>query len=101
MSALFKQVDGDSVVVVQGGVFKVCDLYERNDGELYAKYGGGFIRLHANGATSKQGASVNALVSDLPLTRDQFGRLCAGPGPKRKQLDGQPSFLAIEQEKDT
>lgn len=37
MSALFKQVESDSVVVAQGGVYKVCYLYEQNDGKLYAK----------------------------------------------------------------
>lgn len=86
MTAMFQHVEGDSAVLVQGGVYKPCDIYVRNDGELYAKASGGFVRLYEDGATSKSGVRLDALISDKQLYRDRFGRLCFYASEGRKPV---------------
>jgi hypothetical protein len=73
--AMFKQVEGENAIVVEGGVFKQADLYTR-DGYLYAKAAGGFVRLYADGSTSKAKCRLDVLTFDKPLCADKFGRLC-------------------------
>lgn len=75
----FKQLDGETAILQQGGVFKQADLYEW-DGKLFAKFGAGFIRLKENGSTSKDGVNLELLCLDVPLRRDRFGRLCVSGG---------------------
>lgn len=50
--SFFKEVEGEAAVLVIGGVYSQVPLYTR-DGYLYAKYGSGFVRLMADGATTK------------------------------------------------
>lgn len=50
--SFFKQVEGEAAILVNNGVFSQVDLYSR-DGYLYAKHGSGFVRLYADGSTSK------------------------------------------------
>jgi hypothetical protein len=73
--AMFKQVEGENAIVVEGGVFKQADLYTR-DGYLYAKTAGGFVRLYADGSTSKAKCRLDVLTFDKPLCVDRLGRLC-------------------------
>jgi len=75
MSGLFKQIEGDSAIIAEGGVYKQADLYTRS-GYLFAKAGGGFVRLYADGSTSKPKCRIDTLATPLPLCRDTFGRLC-------------------------
>lgn len=78
----FKLLDGETAILQQGGVFKQADLYEW-DGKLFAKHGGGFIRLKENGSTSKDGINIEMLMLDKILYKDRFGRLCVeGKGVK-------------------
>jgi hypothetical protein len=72
---LFKQLDGENAIVVESGVFKQADLYTR-DGYLYAKTGGGFVRLYADGSTSKAKCRLDVLTFGKPLCVDKLGRLC-------------------------
>ena len=76
---MFEQLTGDSAVLAQGGVYRTCDLYAFQGG-LYARYGAGFVRLYANGSTSKDGLMVVHLVTDRQLYADKFGRLTGTGG---------------------
>ncbi len=83
---MFKALEGDTAVVQLGGVFKVCQLYER-DGKLFAQAAGGFVRLYANGSTSKPNLMIESLQLDEPLFTDRFGRLAVAPGEGRKPVE--------------
>ena len=72
---MFKQIEGENAIIVESGVFKQADLYVR-DGYLYAKTGGGFVRLYADGSTSKAKCRLDVLAFDKPLCVDKLGRLC-------------------------
>lgn len=72
----FKVLDeGDTAVLVDRGVFRQVPLYV-NKGHLFAKVGAGFVRLSADGATSKPNLRIEALVYAEPLYRDAARRLC-------------------------
>ena len=75
--ALFKHLEGETAILVENGVYKQTDLFVRNGG-LFAKAGGGFVRLYADGSTSKAKCRIDALLYDGDLYRDRLGRLC-GP----------------------
>lgn len=70
----FQQIEGEACIIIDRGVFKQVDLYERG-GELFAKLGGGFIRLMSDGSTTKSNARLDA-ISFESLGRDHIGRLC-------------------------
>jgi hypothetical protein len=82
---LFKPLDGDMALLLQGGVFKPAELHER-DGKLFARAAGGFVRLYKDGRTSKTGVSFTTLVTEEPLFVDRFGRLCLTSGDQRTPL---------------
>lgn len=96
MPGMFQLLEGESCVLRAKGVYKEAKLATRNGGELYASYGGGFVRLNADGSTSV-GSSATldtlSLVSDLH--RDRFGRLALGTAADRKPLDVPPAYLAL------
>lgn len=85
---------GDVAVIVSKGVYRQCALSEM-DGGLYAKMGRGYIRINADGRTSSPAYTVVQLATDLPLFKDQFGRLAVKEGKGRKALESSP-LLAIE-----
>lgn len=91
--SLFKQIEGDSVVLIVGGVFKVADLYERN-GYLFAAHAGGYIRLYANGSTSKDKCGIDTLLFEKPLHADRFGKLCDASVTGAKAIDA-PKLKAL------
>lgn len=72
--SFFKQVEGEAAVLVESGVYKQVDLYTR-DGYLYAKSNGGFVRLMADGSTTKAKQRLDFMTFDGPLMRDALGRL--------------------------
>ena len=82
---MFKRLEGETAIVRLGGVYKVADLYER-DGKLFAATAGGYVRLNANGTTSKDKLAIDTLALDGPLYRDRFGRLCVSDGSGRTLL---------------
>ena len=72
---LFKEVEGEVAIIVQGGVYKQCPLYTRN-GYLYAKANGGFVRLYHDGSTTVSRCHLDTLTFEGALYRDALGRLC-------------------------
>lgn len=71
---LFQKIEGENAIIVQKGVYRQCELYERM-GAVYAKVGTGFIRLYANGSTSQAISRLETLAYDGPLFADRLGRL--------------------------
>jgi len=99
MSGMFQIIEGETAVIREGGVYKECAIATRNDGELYVKAKGGFVRLYADGSTSAGSkCSLDTLALDAPLFKDRFGKLCVGAAADRKPLEGAPAFLAIEKD---
>lgn len=86
---MFKKLEGDTVVLQKGGVFKVCDLYAYR-GYLFANYAGGYIRLTADGHASVPGVSVDMLAYEGPLYKDRFGRLAVSAGEGYTALQSNP-----------
>lgn len=73
----FKHIEGEAAIIVENGVYKQVDLYVRDD-YLYVKGSGGFIRLMADGSTTKPKTRLDMISFDGPLYRDHLGRLCCG-----------------------
>lgn len=71
---LFTEAAGQSAVIIEGGVFKQVPVYTR-DGYMFAKLGGGFVRLMSDGSTSKPKCRLDYLDFDGTLGTDQVGRL--------------------------
>lgn len=86
---MFKQLVGQSAVVRSRGVYKTCDLYEFR-GQMFVKYGGGFVRLNSNGSSSVGNLALDLLAYDGPLFQDKFGRLCVQAGEGFKALTANP-----------
>lgn len=63
--SLFNVVEGAVVVLVSRGVYRQAKVFLR-DGEVYAGWGGGFVRLTANGGTTVPTVSWREF--DLPAT---------------------------------
>lgn len=91
----FKQIEGEAAILASGGVYRQADIFERN-GYLFAKQGTGFIRLCADGSTSKPKTRLETLSCDAPLAADRYGRLCRPdvPGSKALPADTSQKLLA-------
>jgi len=97
MSGMFKIIEGETAVIREGGVYKEVLLATRNNGELYVKAKGGFVRLYADGSTSAGSRCVlDTIVFDTPLYKDRVGRLCTATAKGRVALDATPAYLARE-----
>lgn len=84
---MFKQIEGSNVLIQQQGTYTVHDLYTRADGSLWAAIGTKkFIRLKANGSTSRVSGSIDTLEFEGALYADKFGRLSVTGGQGRKAL---------------
>ena len=70
----FKILEGDICIINTNGIYQQCDLYTL-DGSLFAKVGSGFIRLKADGSTSKARSMLNSIECEVDLYKDKFGRL--------------------------
>lgn len=87
MSGMFQEIEGETAIIAVNGVYKECAVYVRNQGELFVKAFGGFIRLKYDGATSKSGARLDTLtIADL--WRDKLGNLCVTGNSDRQQVSG-------------
>lgn len=82
---MFTEITGAQVLLKQGGVFKPAKLYNMG-GALFAASSGGYIRLYANGSTSKDKVHFGERHFDGALTQDRFGRL---------RVDADPLHLAF------
>lgn len=87
--SLFKEVEGGAAVLVENGVFKQVPLYQR-DGFIFAKAAGGFVKLMADGSTTKAGGKLRLdfLTIDEQLYRDPLGRLCLPSVSGASALEG-------------
>jgi hypothetical protein len=70
----FKEIEGEAAVVVDNGIYRQVPLFERN-GYIYVKLGGGFVRLMADGSTTKSRMRLDTISLDA-LSKDNLGRLC-------------------------
>lgn len=86
--SFFKQVEGEAAILVNNGVFSQVDLYSR-DGYLFAKHGNGFVRLYADGATSKAKLRLDFMSYGGLLCRDSLGRLCDSRHKDAQPLTGE------------
>lgn len=87
--------EGDMAIIVTNGVHQQCPLYEFAGG-LFAKMGNGFVRLKANGSTSKSGSRLDHLETDAPLWQDKFGRIATADRPGFRAIT-----LGMDEEKET
>lgn len=98
---MFKKLEGDQALLRHGGVYKPVDLFTFSGG-LYAKLGSGYVRLKADGTSSKDGVSLQYLESDIALYKDRFGRLAVTDGPGHKtvelKIEGEKTVLMIEKD---
>lgn len=83
--SFFREVEGEAAIVVHNGVYRQVPVYTR-DGYLYAKVGSGFVRLNADGSTTKHQVRLDFLSWTGPLHKDNLGRLCLPEVPKSKRL---------------
>lgn len=74
--SFFREIEGEAAVLVENGIYKQVPLYTR-DGFLYAKTGGGFVRLMADGSTTKARLRLDFMSWTGPLAKDARGRLCS------------------------
>lgn len=96
--SFFKEIEGEAAILVSNGVYQQVPLFSR-DGYLFAKIGGGFVRLMADGATTKSKLRLDFMSWEGPLFRDALGRLCTdavkGAKPlgtdQQKLLGGAPA----------
>ncbi|MEM9734729.1 MAG: hypothetical protein AAF903_14800 [Pseudomonadota bacterium] len=86
MSGFFQQVEGNAAILSNDGLWRQTDLYTLN-GQLFAKWGAGFIRLKADRSTSKPRVKLIMLSWDGPLHRTKFGNLVAEPGGDTVPVD--------------
>lgn len=86
---MFKHLVGQTAVVRKKGVFKTCDLYEYK-GMMFAAFGGGFVRLNANGTSSLDHVELDHLSYDGDLYRDRLGRLAVQKGEGYVALEVTP-----------
>lgn len=92
--AFFKQVEGEAAILVSNGIYKQVDVYIR-DGALYAKDGGGFVRLYADGATTKSRTRLDTLSWEGTLYRDRLGRLHGAPVEGGRIVNGTDAIKLI------
>ncbi len=83
--SFFQEIEGEAAVLVNNGVYQQVPLFTR-DGYLYAKVGGGFVRLLADGSTTKAKTRLDFMSWTGPLCRDALGRLCTKDVPAAKAL---------------
>jgi hypothetical protein len=73
--SFFQQIEGEGCILMLAGTFYQTTLWAR-DGYLYAKHGAGWVRLMADGATSKAKLRLDFMTLPTPPCRDALGRLC-------------------------
>lgn len=93
---MFTRLEGDTAVLLIKGVYKQADLYEWNGG-LFASAAGGYVRISADGRTSKPDLNVKSLTTDAPLWADRFGRLSLRDGEGFKPIAPTDNPLMITQ----
>lgn len=85
MTGLFTILEGETVVLTSGGTYYQKPLFTRG-GYLYAAWGQGFVRLLADGVTTRPKLRVNQFCTTMPVYRDNIGRLSLTQMPGSKLL---------------
>lgn len=75
-------------------MYKQVDLYSR-DGHVFAKVAGGFVRLMADGSTSKHRLRLDFMLFEGALGSDGMGRLVTADHPKFKALPAERQTLLL------
>jgi len=75
---LFQKIEGAAAILSQSGVYRQVSLYAR-DHYLYAECGTGFIKLMADGSTTKARCRLDMIVYDDPIYTDGLGKLVTSP----------------------
>jgi len=83
---MFQKNDEDEALIVERGVYKPVEVYTGPEDGLYVKAKGGFVRIKKDGSTSSINVRLTLLHREGPLFTDQFGRLTAIGGGKRKPV---------------
>ncbi len=91
----FKELEGEAAVLVDNGVYRQVPIYTRL-GFLYAKTGAGFVRLMADGSTSKAKMRLET-ISTNELARDNLGRLCQPDAQGALPLEGRSKQVLLGQ----
>lgn len=73
--SFFREIEGEVAILIENGVYKQTQIFVRDE-HLYAKAGGGFVRLMADGSTTKAKCQLTFLSWNGQLCRDSLGRLC-------------------------
>lgn len=94
--SFFHEVEGEAAILVENGVYRQVPLYLR-DGYLYAKANGGFVRLMADGATTRARMRLDFMSWTGPLHRDPLGRLCTGEVKTAFPLEAPKAQLLLGQ----
>lgn len=77
---MFKKIDTDEALIVEGGVYKPAEVYAGPEHGLFVKAKGGFVRIKSDGSTSHTSVKVQTLARNAPLWQDKWGRLCHADG---------------------
>lgn len=95
MGTLFQQVEGAVAILNTKGVEQQVDVYTRN-GFYYAEVSKGkFVRIYANGSTTKAAVRIDLLHSDDFIGVDRLGRLRHAEGDSVRPLTAEQQ-LRIE-----
>lgn len=86
MTALFTPLEGDTAIIQSGGVFKQLPLYSRNGFLFVGLSSTSFIRLKADGSTSKPNTALVHIETEFHLYQDKIGRLGTNKMPDAKKL---------------
>lgn len=81
----FQKIDSHAAIIVENGVYRQVDVYRRGN-RLFAKVGSGFIRLMADGSTTKAKARLDAISIEKPLYKSRMGHLLLVAEEGAKQL---------------
>ena len=92
----FQPVTGDTAILCSNGVFQQCDLYEWGGGLFAEVSGGKFVRLRADGSTSKTSVRLEYLDYAGPLFRDRLGRLLITQSDGAVPLTALPNGTLLE-----
>jgi hypothetical protein len=76
---IFVRIPDAVAILSKGGTWKECDMY-RLDQAVFAKFGGGYVRLLGDSRTSN-GYAIYKIVSDVVFGTDRLNRLYIGDDP--------------------
>lgn len=83
--SFFHVIDDGQVVLRSKGVYRQAKVYRRGE-DIYAAYGGGFIRLHGHNGTSAPSVSwLDIKADDVTVEANRAPVFSGGNAPKAKR----------------